>query len=198
MRKLATALLALTVSFVSIANDGGNDYKLDTEKSVIKWIGKKFGGQHTGGLTFKSGVVEVKDNKIVKASFSTDMTTITCSDLDGQYGDKLIGHLKSGDFFDVENHATANFEMKTFTSNNDGTGTMVGQLTIKGISQEMSVPVSYKVGAGMVAIRGDVKFDRTKFDVNYGSSSALDIIKEKAISDDVEFSFTIVAKSKKD
>tara|TARA_R110001592_G_scaffold363221_3_gene681700 strand:- start:88240 stop:88827 length:588 start_codon:yes stop_codon:yes gene_type:complete len=195
MRKLATALLALTVSFVSFANDGGNNHKLDSEKSVIKWIGKKVGGQHSGGLTFKDGNVEVKDNKIVAASFSTDMTTITCSDLDGQYGDKLLNHLKSGDFFDVENHKTAQFAMTKFTSNNDGTGTMVGNLTIKGISQEISFPVKYKVGKGMVAISGDVKFDRTKFEIKYGSASFFDGIKDKAIDDEVEFTFAIVAKA---
>jgi polyisoprenoid-binding protein YceI len=196
MRKLATALLALTVSFVSIANDGGNNYKLDTEKSIIKWIGKKVGGQHSGGLTFKSGSLEMKDNNITKASFTTDMNSITCSDMDGKYGEKLIGHLKSNDFFDVENHATANFEMSSFTSNNDGTGTMVGKLTIKGISQEISVPVSFKSGNGMVALRGDVKFDRTKFGIEYGSASLAGVLKDKAINDEVEFSFTIIAKTK--
>lgn len=196
MKKLATALLALCVAFVSTANDGGNHYKLDSEKSIIKWVGKKVGGQHSGGLTFKSGEVELKEGKISAATFTTDMNTITCSDMDGQYGEKLIGHLKSADFFDVENHATAKFEMTSFTSNNDGTGTMVGKLTIKGISQEISVPVSYKAGNGMVALRGDVKFDRTKFDIKYGSASFFDGIKDKAINDEVEFSFTIVAKSK--
>lgn len=196
MRKIATALLALTVSFVTIANDGGNDYKLNKEKSVIKWIGKKVGGQHTGGLNFKEGTIEVKDNKITKASFTTDMTSISCSDIDGKYGEKLVGHLKSGDFFDVENHATANFEMTSFTSNNDGTGTMIGNLTIKGTSQEISVPVSYKAGNGMVALRGDVKFDRTKYGIEYGSASLAGVLKDKAIDDDVEFSFTIVASNK--
>jgi polyisoprenoid-binding protein YceI len=195
MRKLATALLALTVSFASFANDGGNNYKLDSEKSLIKWIGKKVGGQHTGKLTFQEGNVEVKDNNIVGASFSTDMTSITCSDLDGQFGDKLLNHLKSGDFFDVENHKTAQFVMTKFTSNNDGTGSMVGNLTIKGISQEITVPVKYKVGKGMVAISGDVKFDRTKFDIKYGSASFFDGIKDKAIDDEVEFTFAIVAKA---
>lgn len=196
MKKIATALLALCVAFVSTANDGGNHYKVDTEKSVIKWVGKKVGGQHSGDLTFKNGELELKEGKISAASFTTDMNSMTCSDMDGQYGEKLIGHLKSADFFDVENHATAKFEMTSFTSNNDGTGTMVGKLTIKGISQEISVPVSYKAGKGMIALRGDVKFDRTKFDIKYGSASFFDGIKDKAINDEVEFSFTIVAKSK--
>ena len=43
------------------------------------------------------------------------MTSMTNTDLGGEYGDKLIGHLKSDDFFGVETYPTATLEIVSST-----------------------------------------------------------------------------------
>jgi hypothetical protein len=45
----------------------------------------------------------MKGNQLVGGSFVLDMTSINATDLTGEYQQKLNGHLKNGDFFEVEN-----------------------------------------------------------------------------------------------
>jgi hypothetical protein len=44
----------------------------------------------------------MKGNQVVGGSFVLDMTSINATDLSGEYQQKLNGHLKNGDFFEVE------------------------------------------------------------------------------------------------
>jgi polyisoprenoid-binding protein YceI len=52
-------------------------------------------------------------------------------------------HLRSADFFDVENHAELSFEGTSFTKLDDENYQLKGLLTIKGISKEVSLDVEF-------------------------------------------------------
>lgn len=52
-------------------------------------------------------------------------------------------HLKSADFFDVENHPEMTFKGTSFQKVSDGQYKLKGQLTIKGVSKEVSLDVEY-------------------------------------------------------
>lgn len=56
-------------------------------------------------------------------------------------------HLRSGDLFDVENHPTATFE-STSLKWEDRSGTLTGDLTIKGITRPVALEVAF-VGAAV-------------------------------------------------
>jgi polyisoprenoid-binding protein YceI len=49
------------------------------------------------------------------------------------------GHLRSADFFDVENHPEIVFEAKSVTHKGDDEYDVVGDLTIKGITKEVAL-----------------------------------------------------------
>ncbi len=51
-------------------------------------------------------------------------------------------HLRSGDFFDVEQHPRATFESTSVTATGTD-ATMVGDLTIKGVSRPVTLAVEY-------------------------------------------------------
>lgn len=51
------------------------------------------------------------------------------------------GHLKSADFLDVEKFPTITFKSKTVASSGDGTYELVGDLTIRGVTQEVALAV---------------------------------------------------------
>ena len=53
------------------------------------------------------------------------------------------GHLKSGDFFDVEQHKEITFAGTSFTKLDDENYRLKGNLTIKGISKEVSLDVEF-------------------------------------------------------
>ena len=70
-----------------------------TKSYEIKWIGRKIGGEHKGTIKLKESNLEYKGEKLVGGSFIIDMNSMEVTDLDGEYADKLITHLKSDDFF---------------------------------------------------------------------------------------------------
>jgi len=54
------------------------------------------------------------------------------------------GHLKSADFFDVENHKQINFVANTYEAvDNDGSYELHGDLTIKGITHRIKLDVEF-------------------------------------------------------
>ena len=66
-----------------------------------------------------------------------DLTSIATRD------EQRDGHLKSPDFFDVENHPTMKFVSSRVEQIDENNGRLYGQLTIKGISKEVVLDVEY-------------------------------------------------------
>lgn len=57
--------------------------------------------------------------------------------------DDRDNHLKSADFFDVENQNNITFTSSSFTAKGDDEYTLTGTLTIKGISKVINLDVTY-------------------------------------------------------
>ncbi|MBK8899996.1 MAG: YceI family protein [Anaerolineaceae bacterium] len=53
------------------------------------------------------------------------------------------GHLKSPDFFDVENHPTMRFVSTRVEQIDENNGRLIGDLTIKGVTNEVVLDVEY-------------------------------------------------------
>ncbi|WP_372775111.1 YceI family protein [Mangrovibacterium sp.] len=154
--------------------------EVNISKSTVEWTGKKIGGAHNGDVKIKSAFLDFRNDEIVGAKVVIDMTSITNADLEDEgYKQKLIGHLKSDDFFGVEKFPTASFEVAKSTKFKDGKASVTGNLTIKGKTEEITVDV-FKEGAKYSA---QLKVDRSKFDVRYGSNSFFDNLGDKAIDD---------------
>jgi polyisoprenoid-binding protein YceI len=175
------------------------NYIVDIDRSDIRWTGKKItGDSHSGSIKIKSGNLAIADGKVSEVNFVIDMASIKDRSVkDEADRAKLEGHLKSADFFDVQKYPEATFKM---TRSEMGTfkGEIYGDLTIKGKTNEVKVDVvlSQSGGKGMVA-SGTMFFDRTQFDVKYGSGTIFTDIGDKAIRDNVPLSFSIVASEAK-
>lgn len=154
--------------------------EVNAPKSTIHWHGEKVVGEHEGYIKVKSGYFELKDDQIVSGKFVIDMTTITNTDLeDPDYNKKLVGHLKSDDFFGVEKYPTSEFVVKKSSKFSNGKATMTGDITIKGKTESLTFDVK-RSGKEYAAI---IEIDRSKFDVRYGSNSFFDNLGDKAIDD---------------
>ncbi|MFT5336122.1 MAG: polyisoprenoid-binding protein YceI [Sphingobacteriales bacterium] len=190
MKKLALAALALTFSIGSMA--GGGDYKVDAKKSTIHWTGEKVTGKHEGFISAQGGEVKI-DGKAISGKVTVDMASITCTDLDADYGAKLIGHLKSDDFFGVEKNPTANFVFKSWKKLDGDNYEISGDLTVKGKSHPAKYKALVTTTEGGITIVGDLTFDRAKYDIRYGSGSFFDDLGDKTIYDEVKLKLNIVA-----
>ena len=110
------------------------------------------------------------------------MTTISCTDLSGGVADKLVGHLKSDDFFGVATYPTASLTFTDVASTGKNSYKVTGSITIKGKTEKVTFDFSVYGSKANAAI----KVDRTKFDVKYGSTSFFDGLKNKAIYDEFD------------
>ena len=90
-----------------------------------------------------------------------------------------MGHLKSEDFFNVEKYPESILRIKESAPFENNKARVSAELTIKGITEEISFDV-VREGSMYTAL---VNVDRSKFDVRYGSKSFFNDIGDKAIDD---------------
>jgi len=178
---MKTKILALAIiGILSTYTVFSQKVEVDTKASNVEWHGKKVGGKHDGNINLKSGSFELKDDKIASGNFVIDMTSITNNDLKNEgYNQKLVGHLKSDDFFGVEKFPTASFEVTQSSKFSNGKATLTGDITIKGKTESISFD-AVRAGNEYTA---EIEIDRSKFDVRYGSKSFFKDIGDKAIDD---------------
>lgn len=198
MKKIALSLfvaLAATLSSVAHMPVPPTNVELDNAKSSFKWLGKKFTGEHFGTINVKSGSFAVDGGKLVGGSFVIDMASIVCDDIkEAEYNGKLVGHLKSDDFFGVAKFPTANFKIVSATVKAGNKYTITGDLTIKGTTKRISFPAYVNVNNGKVAAQATFAIDRSDFDVKFGSSTFIDGLGDKVIYDDFNVTLNLVSK----
>ncbi|MDA8792098.1 YceI family protein [Bacteriovoracaceae bacterium] len=159
---------------------------IDTAKSKLKWKGTKVTGEHLGEVPFKSGSLKMNEaGALTGGEFEVSVEKLTVTDLAGSMKEKLEGHLKNADFFNVGDHPTSKLVITKAEK-----GKLTGDLTIKGITKSITFP--YTVAGN--TFKGKLKFDRTKYGIKYGSGSFFENLGDKAISNDVELDFEIVVK----
>lgn len=196
MKKTLLTLITLAAFMVSMTGIAPETYQVDIDSSTLVWTGKKVTGEHTGNINLKSGSLDFQNGTLKGGGFVIDMASITCTDLtDEEYNGKLIGHLKSDDFFGVAKHSDANFAITKVKKQKDGTYQIKGDLTIKGITNAIEFPATVTQKDGAVKAVAKIIVDRSKFDIRYGSGSFFEGLGDKMIYDDFELDVTLSAKS---
>ncbi|MEM9326519.1 MAG: YceI family protein [Bacteroidota bacterium] len=167
-------------------------YEVETGQSQVIWKARKVTGAHEGTVSVQSGSFRVEDEKLVGGSFVIDMRTINVTDLSGESKGKLEGHLKSPDFFSVQDFGTASFVITKVTPQGDQ-HKIDGVMVVKNIAQDVSFVADVKMEKGQVMATADIKLDRSKFDVRYGSGSFFDNLGDNLIYDEFDLSISLVA-----
>lgn len=150
-------------------SDGGSELTVDTALSNVEWTGRKVSGQHHGHVKIKSGELTVDEGKLVGGNFVIDLTSINNLDLEGEYKGKLEGHLKSADFFDVENHPEATFEITEVKDGAEaGAVVIAGNLTIRGVSKNITFDAQVEESSDTaVKATADFNIAREDWGVSY-------------------------------
>lgn len=122
-----------------------------------------------GNFTGIAGTVEGDPNNLAEANinFTIDVSTINTSNEDRD------NHLRSDDFFDVENHPEITFSSTNIVETGNDEYDVIGNLTVKGNTKETTFKVS-KTGAGtnpwgveVVAFEGETKISRKEFGLTW-------------------------------
>ena len=169
-------------------------YDIISTESELKWIGKELSTDtHTGTLVLKNGKIDVNANGVIHGEVEIDMTTITVTDMQGKWGTKLEGHLKSPDFFDVEKYSSA---FITFQSDENPIKNnqinLTGELTIKDITHPISFTAELLQKKPTLKAKASISFDRSQYDVRFRSGKFFENLGDKLILDDIEVDVLLV------
>jgi polyisoprenoid-binding protein YceI len=190
------AVLALAFSTLNAApKKPSGKFVINPAQTTLKWVGKKVTGEHTGLVPVASGEITVENGALKSGSFTMDMASLTNTDLtDASMNAKLVGHLKSEDFFSTSKFPTSSFVLTSIVPGSQaGSYIVKGNLTIKGITKPIEFPAAVLLQDKTLKASANITVDRTKYDIRYGSKSFFESIGDKAIYDEFTLNLNLVA-----
>ena len=163
VRSLVVALLLLG----ALASPAGADvvrFRIDPTHSVLSFKATSRLQNADGRFHRFGGDVTVDPRDPTTARISL---TIEAASIDTQ-NTKRDNHLRSQDFFWAERHPTIVFESLR-ASQQGGSIAVVGKLTMRGVTREITVPTTVSVTAEELSARGEFDLKRTDYEINYQS-----------------------------
>ena len=164
---------ATETAAASTSND--RVFAISPSNSKIEWIGSKVTGSHKGGFTNFSGELHVADGKLVGAGnkIVIDTTSVWADN------DRLTGHLKTPDFFNVAQFPRAEFVTSAIEKKT--TNYMVsGSLTLHGITKQISFPAQIQVSDQSVDLNSQFVLNRFDFQIKY-PGKANDLVRKEVV-----------------
>ena len=183
----------------------GTAYSIDTATTDVTWQ-----GSHKGGLAPRYGIIHVTEGSLsaTDGRLSAGDLVINLSSLQvdpasvtepGKKYSNLEKHLKSADFFDVEQYPTAKFVI-TGVAPYDSTlqksllaganQIISGNLTLKDSTLNISFPAQVSVANDEVSAKAKFTIDRTAWGINYKTEGSPE---DWMISKDIEVGFELKA-----
>jgi rhodanese-related sulfurtransferase len=177
--------------------DGRHD--IDLKESFIEWSGRNLLNRHHGRIGFRSGSLTIAQGRLTGGEFVIDLKQIICFSLQGtDLHDVLIRHLKSDDFFDVERFPEARFLIRQ-TKHIEGATAghpnleITGELSLKDVSALITFLATAGVTSdGKGAAQAVLSFDRTQWNVIYGSARFFHRLGMHLVNDLIDLDMRIV------
>ncbi len=186
---------------------------LDKKKSVLKWKGglKFVNNNHTGTLKIRQGSLTInQDKNFTKGKIQVNMMSMKNTDMEPAKGERLVGHLRTDDFFHVDRFPTAILDVQTSkimgkTSSGLYKVKIEGELTIKDVKKPITFNAEIDLDSPIKKATGTMVFNRTDFGIQYRSEmhmgnpdsfwnqlrSVRDTTKDRVIRDEIEVEFEI-------
>lgn len=178
-----------SVATEQIATPAGEVFNVDAAQSKVVWTGTKVTGAHTGTIAIKSGSLNAENGVLTGGTFTLDLNTISSTDLEGEYKEKLDTHLKSADFFDAAQFPEATFVVTKVEAGATAQDAKIsGNLTIKGVTKNISFDAKViESNATTIKTEADFNIVRADWGVNYEGK------KDDLISAEINFKVSLVA-----
>lgn len=150
-------------------------FALSPASGTIDFIGSKVTGSHRGGFTNFTGELRVSEGQLAGAGnkIVIDMNS-TWSD-----NGKLTGHLKSADFFHVQQFPTATF-VSTAVEKKTTNFMVTGNLTLHGVTKQIAFPAQIQVSDQAIDLTSQFVLNRFDFEIKY-PGKANDLIRKEVV-----------------
>lgn len=157
-----------------------------TEDSTITFVGsKKVGASHEGGFKDFTGYFTLKDGEPVGNQHKVMIQ------MESIYSDneKLTKHLKSDDFFAIDEFKTSVFDVTSIESSGESGYMVAGNLTLRGETKNIKFPAEVSLAEGVASLQAEFKINRMDFGVAFQGT------KDNIINEDVVIRFDLNAKA---
>ncbi len=156
-------------------DSAGRTFAFGPDASTIDFIGSKVTGSHPGGFKNFAGEFRVVNDRLADTGNKVviDMTSIWTDN------NRVTGHLKNADFFDVPKFPTATFVSESITTAQDKS-TVTGNLTLHGVTKKISFPASIQVSQDGVNVTAEFFLNRFDFDIKY-PGKANDLVRKEVV-----------------
>ena len=175
--KVPAAQVSSSTNTAAAASSGaeGRVLAINPAASKVEFIGSKVTGSHSGGFTNFSGELKVANGKLSAAGSKVviEMASLWADN------DRLAGHLKNADFFDVAKFTTSIFE--TVSIAEQATNSVItGNLTMHGVTKQISFPAVVQVSQDKVSLSAEFAINRFDFDMKFAGKSD-DLIRKEVV-----------------
>jgi polyisoprenoid-binding protein YceI len=119
-----------------------------------------------------SGTIQLDEADVSKSSVTAEIDVTTIDTREAQRD----GHLRSADFFDVENFPAITFRSTRVERAGEDRATVVGDLTIRGVTREVKLSVEEEGtakdpwGGDRIAFSATAKIDRRDFGLTWNQA----------------------------
>ena len=169
MKRLLLPVLALLSTASAFAEP--QTFKIDPAHSSVGFSVRHFFSKVPGTFSKFDGTIvyDAANPSNNKADAVIQVASVNTNEA------KRDGHLQNEDFFLAEKHPTITFKSKSWTKTGEDTFDVVGDLTIKDVTQEVTLKTKLLgVGPGprgstLSGWEGTTSIDRTKFGLSYGT-----------------------------
>ena len=153
-------------------------YTFSQAASKFDFVGAKVTNKHDGTFKTFNGTVNLVDGKPEKSSVVVDIEMGSVS-VDNE---KLTGHLKTPDFFDVAQFPKARFTSTSITPQGINTSLyqVTGNLELHGITKSISFPATIVVAPEAVDTTAEFAINRKDFGIAYPGAPD-DLIKDDVL-----------------
>lgn len=188
-----TAFFLFLVSTIANTAVFAETYSVNTAESEVKWTATKVTGKHFGKINVTSGAIEFTEGQFSGGEAVIDAASLTVEDLQGSGKEKLTKHLKSADFFDVEQFPSAAIKITEVKTAGENLYDVTADLTIKNITKPAAFQARVEKTDAGISATAMITVDRTAYDIRYGSGKFFENLGDKTIHDDFALEVTVSA-----
>lgn len=164
----------------SAVDPAGNSvrYAFSNANSKIEFVGAKVTGKHDGSFGTFTGSVNVVDNALERSTVSVEVEAASIR----ADQEKLTGHLKSPDFFDVAQFPKVRFTSTSIVAGGaDGaTHTVTGNLEMHGVTKTITFPATLRLTDSAAEADASFGINRKDWNIVYPGMPD-DLIKDEVL-----------------
>ena len=157
---------------------GSETLTISPDNSKIGFVGSKVTGSHTGSFPAFSGTVDLVPGQVESSQVKVeiDMASVVSDD------ERLTGHLKSPDFFDVAKFPKATFVTTEIRQGGAGgaTHTVTGNLELHGVKKSITFPATVAVTNEAASLNSEFAINRKDFSILYPGKPD-DLIRDEVV-----------------